>query len=343
MLSPRFDNDRLVTQYFQYRYLGTLVFDCEGSILGEREVIVEMPTNSIHSTKGTSMKKTVLVAALAAVLVFAFAASAFASTFSNYIAFSSAGANAGSLATPHKDYRLTTEKCAVCHAVHKANTAGQILLDTTVTDACNYCHIRTASSYTQVYNSDPTWRGSSTKNHTNSCSGCHAVHGANTIDTPFASVNSAILRETPSGNAVQAGTGWDFATAANTDEAISLFCTGCHPYFVGNYEDTHAGSFGSGSYKGHIMTDDFAAYGSAFDTVGDIAVAYASSAYCQSCHDDGDGSLTNNFPHYTTGVRFMLAATDAADTAVPAVSATQDGACLKCHDNGAGSGVSTTF
>jgi hypothetical protein len=293
------------------------------------------------------MKKTVFVTMLVVALVFVFAASAFAGTFSNYVTFTSAGNNTGSLATPHKDYRLTTEKCAVCHAVHKANSAGQILLNTTVSNACNYCHINTSSSYTQVYNSDPTWyTTSSDKAHNNSCSGCHAVHGANTINTPFANINSSILRATPgsSNYSPQSGTGWTFASAATEDEAVSLFCTACHPYFVGQYEDTHAGSFGVGTYKGHVMTDTFTSYANpnAAQAIGD-QVAYASSEYCRSCHDAGDGSLANSFPHYTTGVRFMMAATDAADTAVPAVFGSQDGACLKCHDNGAGSGVSTTF
>ncbi len=86
------------------------------------------------------MKKTLFVAALAAVLVFAFAATAFAygpiwsgtlspynANYPGYLQWdSNLGGNAGA-PSPHGNYATTTNKCAVCHAVHRAQAGGQVL------------------------------------------------------------------------------------------------------------------------------------------------------------------------------------------------------------------------
>ena len=110
---------------------------------------------SIKSTQGVStVKKTLFIAALAAVLVFAFAASAFAygpifsgpynqgfdnstnpagpapadGRFTGYLAWSYVQANsAADTSSPHGNYSTTTSKCAVCHAVHRADKDGVVL------------------------------------------------------------------------------------------------------------------------------------------------------------------------------------------------------------------------
>ena len=83
------------------------------------------------------MRKIVTILALSLVFVFVLTAVAMADTNSDYQTWNAGGANGTSLATPHKDYRLTTVKCSVCHAVHKATAgpAGEVLLDATVANA----------------------------------------------------------------------------------------------------------------------------------------------------------------------------------------------------------------
>ncbi|HEY3317505.1 MAG TPA: hypothetical protein VGK50_03675 [Coriobacteriia bacterium] len=296
------------------------------------------------------MKKFLMIAALSLVLVFAFATVAMADTNSGYQAWNAGGANNGSLATPHKDYRLTTVKCSVCHAVHKATAApaGEILLNATVANACVFCHIQAgAAGAVQVYNGVPAnYTAANVQAHNTPCSGCHAVHGAGTINNVL--VSQKILRMTTSvGGASynpQAGTGFAYASATRAN-VISAFCTTCHPYWVGVYDGTHVGSLADAtSYSGHIMKASGAAYANPHASVTAV-VAYADSTYCTSCHDDGANIPANDFPHFTAGARFMKAATSlgAVDT-TGAVSPSEDGACLKCHrDNGAVNGIGITF
>lgn len=120
------------------------------------------------------MKKTVLVAALAAVLIFAFASGAFAvginhsgqdqvgahgAPDANPVAVSQAAIYeawqpdlAGNVGTnsPHGNYATTTVKCVVCHAVHYAapgmapvrsgNQTADTLLRMRADEACVMCH-----------------------------------------------------------------------------------------------------------------------------------------------------------------------------------------------------------
>lgn len=294
------------------------------------------------------MKKTAFVLAVAMVLVFAFAASAMADTASGTIAWNPAAPN-NAPATPHKGYLQNTQKCLVCHAVHKADDAGQVLLGATVANACDYCHVSlTGVSTKHVYNNDPDNYGTDTVfNHSNTCTGCHAVHGADTVDQ--AAYSSAILKS----DGIQAGIpgSWDVSSSgADAPGALSAFCTRCHPYYVGTYADSDTdgdvtGSGGSGLYNSHIMTGDYASYDPANGaTTTGIAVAYASSAYCISCHDGGSGTVADNFPHLTAGAGFMKSSAFRTDTADAAVTTTEDGVCLKCHrDTSATTGVGYDF
>ena len=292
------------------------------------------------------MKKTAFVLVIAAVLVFAFSATAMADLASGTIAWNPAAPNNNPLpATPHKGYAQNTTKCLVCHAVHKADDAGQVLLGATVASACDYCHVSLGGISTKhVYNNDPAnYQTDTIFNHGGAlipCTGCHAVHGANTVDQ--SAYSSSILK---ADGGIQTGipTEWD-VTAAGTDGpgALSAFCTQCHPYYTGTYADSdldgdvnNSMGLAGGPYNSHIMTADFASYDPAngATTPAGSVVAYASSAYCTSCHDGGSGTLADNFPHMTTGAGFMKSAAFATDTADPAVLTTEDGVCLKCHRN----------
>ncbi len=303
------------------------------------------------------MKKLTWVFAVSLVLVFAMAGVAYAALGSTYATWSAGGPNAGSTASPHKDYRLTTVKCAVCHAVHAANVNGQIMLNDTVANACVYCHIQTTVGGTQIYGGVPTEFTVDTANaHNTACSSCHATHGVGTISpAAFPDLTARILKTNPFGLSAQANAPWDY-NSASRDGVVSAFCTHCHPYFSGSYEATHLALLYVGTYKGHIMTSTVGIYGNPNRSLFNTQVAYATDYYCRSCHDAGridqgtGGPWTDNFPHYTVGLRFMNAATSVAGLATgPAgtaavVSPVQDGVCLKCHRNGSGTlGIGISF
>ena len=116
------------------------------------------------------MKKSLLVLALAVALVFAFAGSAFAvgpfltqsvmngSDYPGYVSWTWVSNNTtGNGASPHGAYATTTNKCQVCHSVHRADPDGIALTaingDLTTADkidnygeACTFCH-RSSSTF----------------------------------------------------------------------------------------------------------------------------------------------------------------------------------------------------
>ena len=132
-------------------------------------------TNLHTIPRGGSVKKTVLVVALATVLVLVFAGSAFAefnrsgqqflgaapapsaiptqgldtNVYMSWQDIDELGTNAGDN-SPHGNYTTTTVKCVVCHAVHyaapgeaPADTGLQTadtLLRMKATDSCSFCH-----------------------------------------------------------------------------------------------------------------------------------------------------------------------------------------------------------
>lgn len=254
------------------------------------------------------MKKTMLVMALAAVLVLAFAGSAFAYTPTPvYIAWDGTGVNS---AGPHADYQTTTEKCAVCHSVHIAPTAGyagttggvawtataptQLLLRGSAADSCKFCHIDTAVGGVQLYGGATgvygTWGGPGHKGSGSSaCVNCHAVHGANT----FKGANtSKILRLSASGTRVpQPGV---IASGADTDtplfdslanatvsnlkyEQQVVFCSECHGVFSRSADTTQASGFKGHSFVASTAGAFSAAAGGNADEYGAADAVVAST------------------------------------------------------------------
>ena len=233
------------------------------------------------------MKKTLLVVSLAIVLMLAFTASAFALSPA-YTDWTAAGVNAASQPTPHKDYQLTTEKCAVCHSVHAAGwfkgsdittaTVGdfdvvnkkgsELLLRGAVSDACSYCHISTSIGGVQIYNGDVTnWTTTSAgyghSSHA-ACTGCHSVHGAATIN---GDVSPKILKSGAAGVVVDGrpyqaefvtAKGATDNTVGNRNLQITGFCTKCHAAYSGSSEQTvtMGGYFtdANGTYVGGTKT-----------------------------------------------------------------------------------------
>lgn len=315
------------------------------------------------------MKKTAFVLFLAAIMVFAFAASALADTTSGEIAVDGrydwdATSPNNNPATPHKGYAYNTTKCLVCHAVHKAADDGEVLLGTTVGNACNYCHVSINTITDKlVYGGDGVIGldvdESGPNGHQITCTLCHAVHGANTVNQT--ALSSAILKAdigTPQSGPGD-GSDWDLDNGSEPG-ALSAYCTQCHPYYTGEYAAADTDGDVTDPYhaldspfNSHIMTSDFVSY-DPVDSLGadtgatqtGIAVAYASSAYCTSCHDAGRNvtfTSTDSFPHETLGARFMKSAEYAGAAAVNATVANEDGVCLKCHRGSTSTGVQFDF
>lgn len=185
------------------------------------------PNHNIH--KEFSMKKTLLVTALAVALVLVFAGSAFA----GYLAWTTAAPFTANAANgPHNDYQTTTGKCSVCHAVHGAASIGttgtdvgvagvgnvswtasgtntEMLLRSSVAASCNYCHVDTSIGGVQIYQASANpadgsldtatfgFKSPSGHNLASGCTRCHSVHGAMT----YQGANAAkILKLQPQGS-----------------------------------------------------------------------------------------------------------------------------------------------
>jgi hypothetical protein len=56
---------------------------------------------------------------------------------------------------PHGGYNTNTNKCKVCHAVHRAEGAYYLLRADSQDDACSYCHVGSAHSTKVVYDLNP--------------------------------------------------------------------------------------------------------------------------------------------------------------------------------------------
>ncbi len=177
------------------------------------------------------MKRIWVLLAIALVLTFVIAAPALADhspTFyvewdgaTSFTGYATTFGNAGT-GGPHSNYLEGTEKCGVCHSVHRAPVGGvkwdtdpadptvktavaggqydrqefetaptantQMLLQSSVAESCDYCHIQTSIGGKQLYAGKTQYRTEGTGlagsewdagfAHHNGCTGCHAVHGA---------------------------------------------------------------------------------------------------------------------------------------------------------------------
>jgi predicted CXXCH cytochrome family protein len=317
-------------------------------------------------TQGAFNMKKMLFVAVVAIAVLAVATSAFASFYVSWNAAYNTGL--GALGTPHKDYRVNTVKCAVCHSVHDADVTGELLLKSTIADACTYCHIETSIGGKQIYNADAAaYEGPDTNYAHNalygySCSSCHSVHGAGTWNFSNTSggvgwigdVNSKILRMYEDGDeheawggAGDAGApaGYGRDDAYTRDMAVTAFCTQCHsPYFAQDSQTqgdfSHSATPNYGYSHPMVRDTSLATFSPALKAGSTVAyngqVAWKNSEACRSCHDagivDGSGVILSSFPHYTPGAeRFLMAATSADGPMVSATDGTWDGVCLKCH------------
>ena len=301
------------------------------------------------------MKKMTFLAILVGVIVLATAVPALA-IGPAYVDWNAGGVNA-TTGGPHQNYQLTTEKCAVCHSVHAAASSNaaaglfgpaatgaaetQMLLRSSVADACTYCHISTNVAGLQIYNGVATnYTVSDVYGHNGStsaeCADCHSVHGANTFagymagkilkanNNLVSNVSGGVQTEaaTTLNTAVSAGTIFTAPAAADGDLQVTAFCTRCHKTFSDASETTVTASgyfeawngattFGAQSYKNHPLKDADAVFSAAGSNYSG-QVAYADAPTCRSCHAAGDtrvstsyggsgGLVAWSFPHHTPG------------------------------------------
>jgi predicted CXXCH cytochrome family protein len=305
--------------------------------------------------------RALLAFGLAFGLALAVASIAYASTESTYAAWDPSGANAGTLPTPHRDYTTTTTKCAVCHAVHKAPAGGELLLRTTVDQACVYCHIENDIGGVIYDGNTDNYTIENDHGHKNTATGgvtcvdCHAVHGANTFGGAKATeilkvwnIQQTLVAYMAAENTaavVNAVTGDSWPGEWETSQVQdAAFCTQCHPYFSQKSETTVTASVvqsdGSrlistfkthplkkpGGENGNAYYQGFVAQGQSIPETTTIAV-YSARGCNWNCH----WSKAGGYPHYNSATsRFLVGGEwDNAQSTVEDPS--EDGACLWCH------------
>jgi len=293
------------------------------------------------------MKKTLFVLVMASVMLFALSGVAMAKITNGYVTWDAdPAALDGTLPTPHIGYTVNTDKCAVCHAVHNAPVAGtswnasttplpdpwtartgeetQMLLRSSVANACVYCHIETNIGGVQLYNGDATKWTSPTGFNENvahnrgsaNCVNCHSVHGSGTFK---GSATSKILKApvqasfqdevfgTSTNVALDGGLYADRDTAVadmalGKDYQVTVFCVQCHQNFSRAAETTlnPDGDFVYGDaayvdgdpaankqYKSHPMKAAETTLTANGKTAAVGTVAWKASTTCRSCHDAG--------------------------------------------------------
>jgi predicted CXXCH cytochrome family protein len=233
------------------------------------------------------LRQALVVTAIVVVVVVLAAPSAFANTESGYVTWTAGFPNDTPPLTPHAGYATTTQKCAVCHAVHKAPADGELLLRSAVGDSCVYCHIENPISSKEVYyGSTALYTTEDEHGHQSpavKCVSCHAVHGANTFKgdktakilkvwniqpsfVEYLSLTNSSTDTSPIINGVGEwpddgvnNVGWPgwWETVYVQDTA---FCSQCHPYYSDAAETTVTagvtmsdGSVETTSFKTHPL------------------------------------------------------------------------------------------
>lgn len=297
----------------------------------------------------------IVLVAVAALLLFATTALAKAPNAGPaYIPWSSVATLPGNPPSPHGGYSTSTVKCGVCHSVHQAQAPdSEILLASSVADACIYCHVGGAGGYTQVYGGNPAnYSGTDLPNAHNyfpgvpsgqdpgvSCATCHQVHASDAQMTDNAYLTTKLLRGDKTYSAWPSPNYDPVAQAPlSTDDsrtALTKWCAGCH-FTKGGAYTYYSDGYNQSS---HIMTTATATYS---NPVANYTgqVAWLNSTYCSSCH--ASDFQTANWPHMTQGNRFLTSADGATGTPTGATNSQQDGVCLRCHKQGL-AGVGLTF
>jgi len=171
--------------------------------------------------------------------------------FRGYLAWTAGQSWSGDNSTsPHSGYATTTNKCAVCHAVHRADAGGTVLTawdgsmapggDMMATSSCIFCHGPSAT-FTDVR----IQVGNSTSPYALSphgrCQRCHtpSPHGAGASAYPVLAqklfnteADGAIAADIASGTNALSASMFDLSDPALMDRGVTMgtgyLCTACH-------------------------------------------------------------------------------------------------------------------
>lgn len=226
---------------------------------------------------------------------------------------------------PHRNYSASTNKCALCHTVHKSPASSVLLLQAaTITDSCEVCHdgtggigvYTTIDAFGGVVAAEHTCEvtttvpgGSSTLVSMMGCGSCHSVHGADTVE-PFLRdsgaafnigfvVSSCLLRDNPNG-----------AAPGTYPEYGAKWCASCHDQrhsdsaMALNHPVESSPTWGYGDVTSTVLPTSYT-YNSDFTSVatgmgrtngaylmspvpasGDGRVEARRDPLCQQCHED---------------------------------------------------------
>lgn len=276
-----------------------------------KKIISTISTDS----KGVhTMKKTLMVLALATVLVFSFATVASAkyasySAGSAYLSWGGANAIAGAdQVTPHGGYTQSTVKCAVCHSTHRAYSANVAL---------------------GVGADNNLLAGS------NACAACHAAWGANSAGNTLVEMGQTV-------------------SGPHMGNTNNCYSKKCHGSIHGAQTSTYAAvSKYNLSYNGTVADldaklDEAIAAGNVAPNInktdaGRSMKAYVTGYTCSACHAQSSFAVAAaGYTNQVTNVTNMLTATtDPVDavsfrTGHPSIGNDTYGiyvpTCETCHD-----------
>jgi len=300
----------------------------------------EMTHHTITNQGVSNMKKMFLVTALAVALVLAFAATAMAvgpfydasaynTNYPGYLSWNWAVTAAGETGSPHGNYTTSTNKCQVCHAVHRANASGDVLTavpltgvvqDSKRTKACAFCHGPSGFSVKTV-----SIASDFTISPHGNCSRCHvqSPHGVGASVYP-------VLKEALINTAADAAIGNDIASHNNDMNLVSMasgspagrtlgtgyLCNTCHSsggagintvYAVNVDGATPANGVSTlNNTTGHRVTamatstwngDGVYPAGGSKGAFYSGTIAYNNANSCQACHDAKRTNGDAAFPH----------------------------------------------
>lgn len=223
---------------------------------------------------------------------------------------------AATAALPHADLLGNPAGCAACHLPPSEPGATVGPADPR---ACVNCHIGSDGAAPGVYAGDPRhYDVPDGFGHNDpaqiTCISCHAIHGPVVQNAALVGKLLKVLDYQP-----EAIAECDPETAPH-DQALSVWCTGCHPLWPDLTSPSTDSPWVTASHPFAAADDD---------------TAWRDCLSCFDCH-----AASGGFPHYTPGADAGLVGAASAEAEREGVaSRSVDGVCLACHRSEAGPNV----